>query len=75
MMTLWNQKVIRSLVRRYVTNQQRDAESKTVTEDDVNEVKQDIATFRFELFEILKKNGMNCSSVHCEKDSKFGNQS
>jgi len=53
--------VMRLLVRRYVTERQRKADEKEVTEDDINEVKQDISTFRFELIDILKNNGMNTS--------------
>ena len=44
---------MRLLVRRYITEQQRTADDKPVTEDDVNEVKQDIAIFRYVRF--LKK--------------------
>lgn len=50
---------MRNLVRRYVTVEQRKAESQGVTEDDVNEIKQDISAFRCELVEILKVSGMN----------------
>jgi transient receptor potential cation channel subfamily C member 4 len=54
---------MRNLVRRYVTVQQRKAESQGVTEDDVNEIKQDISAFRCELVEILKNSGMNTSTA------------
>ena len=37
--------------------QQRKAESQGVTEDDVNEIKQDISAFRCEIVEILKGKG------------------
>lgn len=53
---------MRNLVRRYVTVQQR-KESSGVTEDDVNEIKQDISAFRCEIVEILKDSGMNTSNV------------
>lgn len=49
---------MRCLVRRYVTTQQRKAEETGVTEDDVNEVKQAVTSFRSELFDILRENGM-----------------
>ena len=52
---------MRNLVRRYVTVEQRNAEHQGVTEDDVNEIKQDISAFRCELIEILKNSGMNTS--------------
>lgn len=55
---------MRNLVRRYVTVEQRKAENQGVTEDDVNEIKQDISAFRFELIEILKKSGMNTLTAH-----------
>lgn len=54
---------MRNLVRRYVTVEQRKAESQGVTEDDVNEIKQDISAFRCEIVEILKGSGMNTSIV------------
>ncbi|CAG9820158.1 unnamed protein product, partial [Phaedon cochleariae] len=57
------QGIMRNLVRRYVTVEQRKAENQGVTEDDVNEIKQDISAFRFELIEILKNSGMNTSSA------------
>ncbi|KAF8790528.1 transient receptor potential protein-like isoform X2 [Argiope bruennichi] len=50
--------VMKCLIRRYVTTQQRKAEETGVTEDDVNEVKQAVTSFRSELFEILRTNGM-----------------
>ncbi|CAG9761861.1 unnamed protein product [Ceutorhynchus assimilis] len=58
------QSIMRNLVRRYVTVEQRKAENQGVTEDDVNEIKQDISAFRFELIEILKNSGMNTSTAH-----------
>lgn len=57
------QSIMRNLVRRYVTVQQRKAEKQGVTEDDVNEIKQDISAFRCELVEILKNSGMNTSTA------------
>ena len=50
---------MRNLVRRYVTQEQRKAENEGVTEDDVNEIKNDISAFRFELIEIMRALGMN----------------
>lgn len=57
------QSIMRNLVRRYVTEKQRNADSQGVTEDDVNEIKQDISAFRCELVEILKNSGMNTSTA------------
>ncbi|XP_076044385.1 transient receptor potential isoform X2 [Oratosquilla oratoria] len=64
--------IMRLLVRRYITEQQRKADEKGVTEDDVNEVKQDISTFRYELIDILKNNGMNTSMVNTEDPTVVG---
>ncbi|RWS29121.1 transient receptor potential-gamma protein-like protein [Leptotrombidium deliense] len=48
------QNVMRALVRRYITNEQRTAErQRGVTEDDCNEIKQDISALRYELIELL----------------------
>ncbi|GBM57430.1 Transient receptor potential-gamma protein [Araneus ventricosus] len=57
-------KIMRNLVRRYVTKEQRNADNQGVTEDDVNEIKQDISAFRFELIEIMKNSGFNTSSAN-----------
>jgi len=57
------QNIMRNLVRRYVTTEQRQADNQGVTEDDVNEIKQDISAFRCELLEVLKNSGMNTGSV------------
>ncbi|XP_069993732.1 transient receptor potential protein [Penaeus vannamei] len=64
--------VMRLLVRRYITEMQRKADEKGVTEDDINEVKQDISTFRYELIDILKNNGMNTSMVNAEESAVVG---
>ncbi|KAK9745577.1 Ion transport protein [Popillia japonica] len=66
------QSIMRNLVRRYVTVEQRKAENQGVTEDDVNEIKQDISAFRFELIEILKNSGMNTSTAHSAMGSGTG---
>ncbi|VEN34848.1 unnamed protein product [Callosobruchus maculatus] len=66
------QGIMRNLVRRYVTVEQRKAENQGVTEDDVNEIKQDISAFRFELIEILKNSGMNTSTAHSGMGSLSG---
>ena len=50
-------------MRRYVTQEQRKAENEGVTEDDVNEIKNDISAFRFELIEIMRASGMNTGSA------------
>ena len=50
-------------MRRYVTQEQRKAENEGVTEDDVNEIKNDISAFRFEMIEIMRASGMNTLSA------------
>merc|ERR1740131_162055 len=57
------QAIMRNLVRRYVTQEQRKAENEGVTEDDVNEIKNDISAFRFELIEIMRASGMNTENA------------
>ena len=57
------QNIMRNLVRRYVTVEQRKSDNQGVTEDDVNEIKQDISAFRCELIEVLKNSGMNTSTA------------
>lgn len=50
--------VTRALVKRYIAHVQRNKQqSEGVTEDDVNEIKQDISSFRYELLEILRNAG------------------
>lgn len=59
-----HERVMRSLVRRYVIREQRKAEETgPVTEDDVKEIKQDISSFRFELFDLLRENGFKSSHL------------
>ncbi|XP_076446339.1 short transient receptor potential channel 4-like [Babylonia areolata] len=53
------QAVMRDLVKRYIMHKQRTRQGgEGVTEDDINELKQDVSSFRFELLEILRNNGM-----------------
>ncbi|XP_034937713.1 transient receptor potential protein [Chelonus insularis] len=55
--------VIRILVRRYVTSEQRKRDEYGITEDDVMEIRQDISTLRYELIDILRQNGMKTPNV------------
>jgi len=50
--------VIHDLIKRYVMKRQRTSNAVGVSEDDINEIKQDISSFRYELLEILRSNGM-----------------
>uniref|UniRef100_F1KU57 Transient receptor potential-gamma protein n=1 Tax=Ascaris suum TaxID=6253 RepID=F1KU57_ASCSU len=52
--------VMRNLVKRYIAQMQRcKQQSEGVSEDDVNEIKQDISAFRYELLGILRNAGFN----------------
>lgn len=55
--------VMRLLIRRYVTAEQRKRDEFGITEDDVREIRQDISTFRYDLIDILKKNGMRTPTL------------
>ncbi|XP_055893356.1 short transient receptor potential channel 4-like isoform X3 [Biomphalaria glabrata] len=53
------QAVMRDLIKRYIMQKQRGSQKgEGVNEDDINELKQDVSSFRFELLEILRNNGM-----------------
>lgn len=47
-----------------VTAMHRRQDESQVTEDDVNEVKGDISTLRFELLDVFKNNGMDISTAN-----------
>lgn len=55
--------VMRALVWRYVSSQHRKMEENPVTEDDINEVKADISSFRYDILEVFGRNGMDTTSV------------
>lgn len=55
--------VMKSLVWRYVSAMHRRDEESPVTEDDVNEVKMEISSMRYEILEIFEKNGMDISGA------------
>ncbi|XP_059621283.1 transient receptor potential protein [Phlebotomus argentipes] len=55
--------VMRLLVRRYVTAEQRKRDDFGITEDDVMEIRQDINSFRYELIDILHTNGMKTPRI------------
>lgn len=58
--------VVRLLIRRYVTAEQRKRDEFGITEDDVREIRQDISSFRYDLIDILKKNGMRTPALDKE---------
>ncbi|XP_030836430.1 short transient receptor potential channel 4 isoform X1 [Strongylocentrotus purpuratus] len=63
------QRVVKNLVKRYLKYSKRGEQEKGVTEDDLNEIKQDISAFRYEMLEILK----NKDPVIAPKSVKFQN--
>ncbi|XP_052795116.1 transient receptor potential-gamma protein-like isoform X1 [Mya arenaria] len=68
------QAVMRDLIKRYVMAKQRSPQrGEGVTEDDVNELKQDISSFRYELLEILRNNGMKTPNLNSGKPSSKKN--
>ncbi|XP_026279150.1 transient receptor potential protein [Frankliniella occidentalis] len=64
--------VMRLLVRRYVTAEQRKRDEFGITEDDVMEIRQDISTLRFELIDILRNNGMKTPQVDADSSGIAG---
>lgn len=48
----------------------RQADDSPVTDDDINEVKGEISAMRYEILEVLERNGMDVSSAEKRKDSK-----
>ncbi|KAF7285043.1 hypothetical protein GWI33_012349 [Rhynchophorus ferrugineus] len=64
--------VMRALVWRYVTAMHKKYDESEVTEDDVNEIKSDISSFRYELLEVLNKNGMDVSSAELKEKAVLG---
>ncbi|CAG9782512.1 unnamed protein product [Diatraea saccharalis] len=64
--------VMRVLVRRYVTAEQRARDEVGVTEDDVMEIRQDISTLRFELIDILHNNGMKTPRLKLQDTTVAG---
>lgn len=53
---------MRELVNRYLMHRQMHEEGQGVTEDDLNEIKGDISSFRYELLDILRENGMKMNT-------------
>ncbi|XP_050682848.1 transient-receptor-potential-like protein [Leptidea sinapis] len=53
--------VMRALVWRYVSAMHRKLDDEPVTEDDINELKGDVSALRYELLDVLGRNGMDVS--------------
>lgn len=58
-----HERVMRLLVRRYITAEQRKRDLFDITEDDIIEVRQDISSLRYELLDIFQKNKMRVPDV------------
>lgn len=63
--------VMRALIWRYISMKHREMENVGVTEDDVNEIKSDLSTMKYDFLEVLRKNGMEVPSDHRKKTSKY----
>jgi transient-receptor-potential-like protein len=61
---------MRSLVWRYVSTMHRKMEESAVTEDDINEVKGEISSMRYEMLEVFERNGMDVSSADRKEKGK-----
>ncbi|XP_067619086.1 transient receptor potential protein isoform X2 [Eurosta solidaginis] len=56
-------KVMKLLIRRFVTAEQRRRDDYGITEDDIIEVRQDISSLRFELLDIFQTNQFNVPDI------------
>lgn len=63
-------KVMKLLVRRYVTAEQRRRDDYGITEDDIIEVRQDISSLRFELLEIFTNNSWEVPDIEKKTQGK-----
>lgn len=54
-------------------NKSKDKIDEGVTEDDINEIKQDVSSFRYELLEVLRNNGMDIPD-HSKKSNNIGSK-
>ncbi|VDK46077.1 unnamed protein product [Anisakis simplex] len=62
--------VMRNLIKRYIAQMQRCKQQREgVNEDDVNEIKQDISAFRYELLGILRSAGFNTGHADINQKS------
>jgi len=69
-MFLFHQKVMHNLVTRYIMMSQLCAENRTVNEDDINELKQDISALRCELVDILQQSGYSVNA-YCNAGKEY----
>ncbi|XP_043250231.1 transient-receptor-potential-like protein [Colletes gigas] len=64
--------VMRALVWRYVVNSHSEHEMDPVTEDDIHELKSDLSSWRCELLEILRRNGMDINGADTKERTVLG---
>ncbi|KAH0809948.1 hypothetical protein GEV33_012846 [Tenebrio molitor] len=64
--------VVRALVKRYVTAEQRKRHEFGVTEDDVIEIRQDISSLRYDIIDVLRENGMRTPNMSFEEKQVSG---
>ena len=50
-------------------NKQKKTNSEGIGEDEINELKQDLSSFRFELLDILHNNGMTVNNLNANQQS------
>lgn len=62
---------MQNLVKRYVTKEQRRIDERMVKEDDINEVKQDISSFKYEILNILRMNSWNTGTAHEKQECEL----
>nr|XP_014085675.1 transient-receptor-potential-like protein isoform X3 [Bactrocera oleae] len=55
--------IMRSLVWRFISAEHRKFEENPVTEDDINELKCEISTMRYEILDVFENSGLDCSSA------------
>ena len=63
--------VMKCIIRRYITAEQKKTEDFNITEDDVSEIRQDINKFRYEMIDILRNNNFATPNIH--NDSMWKN--
>ncbi|XP_076644692.1 transient receptor potential-like isoform X2 [Halictus rubicundus] len=64
--------VMRALIWRYVVHAHSEHEMDPVTEDDVHELKSDLSSWRCELLEVLRRNGMDIAGADTKERTVLG---
>nr|XP_031838367.1 transient-receptor-potential-like protein [Nomia melanderi] len=64
--------VMRALIWRYVVNAHSEHEMDPVTEDDIHELKSDLSSWRCELLEVLRRNGMDIAGADTKERTVLG---